>query len=75
MPAAAPPPTAQPELPIGMPPALAQLQAEQAAVQVDDMRGPARRQMDKALAEMGLGEPRIPKRPRPARGRRRSKPV
>jgi len=70
---AAPQTTREPELAIGMPPARQQVHAAQAAIQIDDMKGPARRQLDKALAELGLGEQLLPKRPRPARGRRRSK--
>lgn len=58
------------------PPALAQLRAEQAAVPLESIKAPARRQLERALASIGVGTIALPpgKRERPVRGRRKAKP-
>ena len=53
-------------------PARQQLHAAQAAIPLDEIKGPARRQLDRALADCGIGDPRIPRPVRKARGRRRA---
>jgi hypothetical protein len=53
-------------------PARQQLHAAQAAIPLDQMQAPARRQLERALADMGIGDPRLPRPARKARGRRRA---
>lgn len=55
-----------------MPPARQQLHAAQAAIPLDQIQAPARRQLERALADMGIGDPRLPRPARKARGRRRA---
>ena len=55
-----------------MPPAVQQLHAAQAAIPLDQINAPARRQLERALADMGIGDPRLPRPARRARGRRPS---
>lgn len=57
---------------IDMPPARQQLHAAQAAIPLDQIHAPARRQLERALADIGIGDPRIPRPVRKARGRRRA---
>ena len=57
---------------IDTPPARQQLHAAQAAIPLDQIHAPARRQLERALADMGIGDPRIPRPVRKARGRRRA---
>ena len=51
-------------------PARQQLHAAQAAIPLDQIKAPARRQLERALADMGIGDPRLPRPVRKARGRR-----
>ena len=51
-------------------PAAQQLQAAQAAIPLDQIEAPARRQLERAMANMGIGDPRLPRPARRARGRR-----
>ena len=53
-------------------PARQQLHAAQAAIPLDQIQAPARRQLERALADMGIGDPRLPRPARRARGRRPS---
>lgn len=53
-------------------PARQQLHAAQAAIPLDQIQAPARRQLERALADMGIGDPRLPRPVRKARGRRRA---
>lgn len=53
-------------------PAVQQLHAAQAAIPLDQIKAPARRQLERALADMGIGDPRLPRPARRARGRRPS---
>lgn len=53
-------------------PARQQLHAAQAAIPLDEIKGPARRQLERALSDCGIGDPRIPRPVRKARGRRRA---
>ena len=53
-----------------MPPVRQQLHAAQAAIPLDQIQAPARRQLERALADMGIGDPRLPRPVRRARGRR-----
>lgn len=57
---------------IDTPPARQQLHAAQAAIPLDQIQAPARRQLERALADMGIGDPRLPRPVRKARGRRRA---
>lgn len=54
------------------PPARQQLHAAQEAIPLDQIQAPARRQLERALADIGIGDPRLPKPARKARGRRRA---
>lgn len=54
------------------PPARQQLHAAQAAIPLEQIRAPARRQLERALADIGIGDPRLPRPVRKARGRRRA---
>lgn len=53
-------------------PARQQLHAAQAAIPLEQIQAPARRQLERALADMGIGDPRLPRPVRKARGRRRA---